>query len=95
MEASVERHAAIAAALGVEAKESHVSTALAGADRLERLVAECGVSTDLGSYGLSVAAIPQMAASAATVTRLLRNNPREMDLADIEHIYRQCFTACP
>jgi alcohol dehydrogenase class IV len=92
MEASCERHAAVAAALGVEPEESHLSMALAGANKLERLVAKCGVSRDLATYGLSDAAIPQMAASAATVTRLLRNNPREMSVADIEDIYRQCFT---
>jgi alcohol dehydrogenase class IV len=92
-EAAIERHAAVAVALGESLGGSQEAAALAGADRLERLVSECGVSTDLGNYGLPVAAIPQMAASAATVTRLLRNNPREMSLADIEGIYRHCFTS--
>lgn len=92
-EADPERHAAVAVALGENSGGSQAAAALAGADRLERLVSECGVSTDLGNYGLPIAAIPQMAASAATVTRLLRNNPREMSLADIERIYRQCFTS--
>jgi alcohol dehydrogenase len=92
-EAAPERHAAVAVALGENSGGSQAAAALAGADRLERLVSECGVSTDLGNYGLPIAVIPQMAASAATVTRLLRNNPREMSLADIEGIYRQCFTS--
>lgn len=90
-EADPERHAAVAVALGAAKRGDARETALAGADRLQALVAECGVSTDLGSYGLSPESVPHMAASAATVTRLLRNNPRELSVADIEGLYRQCF----
>jgi hypothetical protein len=32
-----------------------------------------------------------MAASAATVVRLLRNNPREITLSDIGALYAECF----
>ena len=91
MEASPERHAAVAIALGVDPAASDRETALAGAERLSALVAECGISTDLASYGLSPDSIPRMAASAATVVRLLRNNPRELTVSDMESLYRQCF----
>jgi alcohol dehydrogenase class IV len=91
MEASPERHAAVAIALGVDPAASDRETALAGAERLSALVAECGISTDLASYGLSPDSIPRMAASAATVIRLLRNNPRELTVSDMESLYRQCF----
>ncbi|QHS51628.1 iron-containing alcohol dehydrogenase [Edaphobacter sp. 12200R-103] len=91
MEASPERHAAVSIALGAKPAANDRETALAGAERLSALVAECGVSTDLASYGLSPDAIPRMAASAATVVRLLRNNPRELTVSDMESLYRQCF----
>lgn len=92
MEASPERHAAVAVALGVAPKGSPIQTAMAGAERLRALVVECGVSSDLASYGLSRAAIPRMAAAAATVVRLLRNNPRDMSVADMEALYGECFS---
>lgn len=91
MEVSPARHAAVAVALGVEPGASDRETALAGAGRLQALVSECGVSTDLASYGLSRDAIPRMAASASTVVRLLKNNPRELTVADMEALYRECF----
>lgn len=91
IEAAVERHAAVALALGAESGENDRETALAGAERLRELVAECGISTDLASYGLAPDIVPHLAVSASTVTRLLRNNPRELSLADIEELYRQSF----
>jgi alcohol dehydrogenase class IV len=91
IEAARERHATVALALGVEVGQTDRKTAFAGAERLRELVAECGLSTNLARYGLSLDMVPHLAASAATVTRLLRNNPRELSLADIEELYRQSF----
>jgi len=93
LEAAVGRHAAVALALGVGMRATDLETAVAGANRLKQLVEECGVSTDLATYGLMPGSVPQMAASAATVTRLLRNNPRELSLSDIESLYHQCFNS--
>lgn len=90
-EASQERHAAVARALGVESRGSAMEITSAGALRLEELARECGVNTNLNSYGLGRESVPQMAAAAMMVTRLLRNNPREMTQADAERIYEQCF----
>ena len=92
IEAAVDRHAAVALALGATARKTTRETAEAGADRLEELVRECGLSTDLGSHGIPLEAVPQMAASAATVTRLLRNSPRDLSVAEIESLYRKCFS---
>ena len=93
IEASVHRHAAVGVALGVESMRSEMEAATEAADRIERLVKECGVSTNLADYGVSPMSIPQMAASASTVTRLLRNNPRELGFEDIEQLYRCCFSS--
>ncbi|HTV10070.1 MAG TPA: iron-containing alcohol dehydrogenase [Candidatus Aquilonibacter sp.] len=90
-EASPERHAMVAQALGVARRGSAMETARAGAKRLEELARECGIDTNLSSHGLERASVPRMAAAAMTVTRLLRNNPREITEQDAERIYEQCF----
>jgi alcohol dehydrogenase len=90
-EVSPERHAAVAQALGVERCDAALETSLAGARRLDEIARECGIDTNLSSHGLERGSVPRMAAAAMTVTRLLRNNPRDMTQADAERIYEQCF----
>lgn len=90
-EASPERHAAVARALGVAPQSTPLSTALAGAAQLEQLTRDCGVNTDLSRHGINRSSISHLAAAAMTVQRLLRNNPREITQSDAEFIYAQCF----
>jgi alcohol dehydrogenase class IV len=90
-EASPDRHAAVAIALGVPPQGTDLEIAYAGAARLKSLARECGVSTDLSRYGLDRNSIPRMAKSAMTVTRLLKNNPRNINEEDCKRIYEQCF----
>lgn len=90
-ESSPGRHAAVAVALGVSPQGTDLETAYAGAARLGSLARECGVTTDLKRYGIDRHSIPDMAKSAMTVTRLLKNNPREIDEADCKRIYELCF----
>lgn len=89
--ASPERHAKVAAALGVLPVDTPMQTAELGAEALSRLVSECGVSVDLSEYGVSKEQVPEMALAASTVTRLLKNNPRDITVQDIESIYYSCF----
>jgi alcohol dehydrogenase class IV len=86
-EASPERHANVARALGAAPQP----TALAGATQLEQLTHDCGVDTNLAHQGIDRSSIPHLATAAMTVQRLLRNNPRELTHADAEFIYAQCF----
>ena len=90
-EAAPERHAEVAVALGAERASSACETAMRGAERLEELAAECGIEIDLTKLGIARDAVPRMAASAMTVQRLLKNNPREVTQADAERLYRECF----
>lgn len=90
-EATPDRHAAVAIALGADPGTSPMEIALAGASRLEALARDCGIETDLSELGLDRSAIPHMAEAAMTVQRLLRNNPRDVTKADAERIYAQCF----
>lgn len=93
LEASPERHAEVARALGVEGRGSAAETAHAGAEELARLTRESGLDARMASYGIERAHIPALAASAMTVQRLLRNNPREVTEADCVRIYEACFAA--
>jgi alcohol dehydrogenase class IV len=78
------RHAALAAALGGDS-----AAALPG--RLERLVARCGVRAGLSAHGIPRAAFPRMADSALQITRLLKNNPREITRSAALAIYEAAF----
>jgi alcohol dehydrogenase len=92
-EASPVRHAAVALALGAKPADSYLETAYAGADKLQQMATACGITSDLRQYGITPNAIPNMARSAMTVTRLLKNNPREITEADCIDIYARCFEA--
>ena len=89
--AAPERHADVAMALGVQKQSTAAETASAGAAALRRLVAQSGVKTDLASQGVDTSLVSHLAQAAMTVTRLLKNNPRELTQADAEDIYRRCF----
>ena len=88
LSAAPERYADIARALGVSEGADALATAMRGADRLANLSAECGIPLGLAACGVPVDAIPRMAVDAMKITRLLKNNPRDLTLADAEQIYR-------
>lgn len=89
--AAPERYATIARALGVSSGSSETVTAEQGIIRLAELCRACRLPAGLGAVGIPEAAIPRMAESAMKVTRLLKNNPRELTAADAESIYRAAF----
>jgi alcohol dehydrogenase len=91
--AATERYAEIALALGVKRQKTDLATAEAGIVKIEELCTACGVPRSLAACNIPEAAIPRMAAAAMKVTRLLKNNPRDVTLADAEAIYRQAFPA--
>lgn len=91
--AAPERYAAIALALGVKKQKSDLATAEAGVVRIEKLCADCGVPRGIAALNIPESALPRMASAAMKVTRLLKNNPRELTLADAEAIYRQAYPA--
>ena len=93
VQASPERHADVARALGATTQATALATALAGATQLEQLTRECRVDTNLSRHGIDRSSIPHLATTAMTVQRLLRNNPRDITQADAESIYAQCFAS--
>lgn len=87
------RYAAIAIALGVKKQKTDLATAEAGIAHIEKLCSDCGVPRGIAALNIPESALPRMAAAAMKVTRLLKNNPRELTLADAEAIYRQAYPA--
>ena len=79
-----ERHAALADAFGVSRVEELP-------DRLFALIERCGIDARLSAHGIPRDAFPRMADSALQITRLLKNNPREITRADALRIYEAAF----
>jgi alcohol dehydrogenase class IV len=86
-----ERYAEIAVALGAPRLADPVATARAGIERIRQLIRTCGLPGTLSELGVPESAIPRMVESAMTVTRLLKNNPREITPEDAERIYRSAL----
>lgn len=59
-------------------------------DELEAMFAESGLETRLSQLGVTEDAIPGMAREVVErISRLIAANPRDMDLAEVEALYRQ------
>ena len=89
--AATDRYAKIACALGVEPGGNDLETARMGLQRIEQLSAECGIAPSLDSLNVPREAVDKMVRNAMTVTRLLKNNPREMTESDAKQIYEEAF----
>lgn len=79
-----ERHATLAAALGG-------ATAADLPGKLAELADHCGVSMGMSAHGIPRDAFPRMADAALQITRLLKNNPREITRADALAIYAAAY----
>ncbi len=52
---------------------------------------ECGIPQRLRDVGVPEAALPRLVKEAMKVTRLLKNNPRELTATDAEAIYHGAY----
>lgn len=89
--AATERYAEVAGALGVVRNGSSLTTAEHGVQFLSQLSRDCGVPQTLAELAIPRAAIPGLAKSAMSVTRLLKNNLRPLTEADARAIYEATF----
>jgi alcohol dehydrogenase class IV len=81
-----ERYAAIARAMGrAGADDNELAEEAIGA--IVALMKECEVPLKMSELNIPEEAIDTMAAEAMQITRLLKNNPRPLTLADATHIY--------
>jgi len=91
LSAAPERYAAIAEALGVSPSTPLAITAERGVEQLVKLMAQCPIPLRISDFGVPKEALPRLAKSAMTVTRLLKNNPRILTEADALHIYNAAW----
>ncbi len=91
LSAAPDRYARIAEALGVMPEADDLKTAQRGVDAVRQLSARCGIPTRLSELDLPSQAIENLAESAMTVTRLLKNNLREVTYEDALMIYREAW----
>lgn len=87
-----ERYAEVAVALGIPRGADPIETAKAGIRRIREMLRNCGLPLTLRELGVTESAIPRMVESAMTVTRLLKNNPRDVGPAEAERIYRAALS---
>ncbi|WP_205510077.1 iron-containing alcohol dehydrogenase [Longitalea arenae] len=89
--AAPKRYADVAIALGCERQADDVKTALKGIEKIRELIRDCGIPARLRDVGIPKEAIPQMAADAMKITRLLKNNPRPVTEADAIEIFNAAY----
>lgn len=89
LSANPKRHAEVARALGVDVEGTDEEIALAGIEKIEAISQACKIPKRLTEIGVSEEVIPELAEIAMKVTRLLKNNPREVTKEDAIEIYRR------
>jgi len=86
-----DRYAKIALALGAEPADTDEETAKRGLEIIRQLCQDCQIPIKLSEIGVPHDAIEYMAKSAMTITRLLKNNPRQLKLEDAMKIYEKAY----
>lgn len=83
------RHAEVARALGITWNGKDENIASLGIEKIEALSKACGIPQRLSEIGITVDVLPELADIAMKVTRLLKNNPREVTKEDAINIYKK------
>ncbi|WP_438482574.1 iron-containing alcohol dehydrogenase [Oleiharenicola lentus] len=84
------RHAALARALGAHS-DGDQALAAELPHLLEKLIAACGLTGGLSAHGIPREALGKLVEGGLAVTRLLKNNPREITRVDALQIYEASF----
>lgn len=89
LSANPKRHADVARALGITLEGSDEDIALAGIEKIEAISKACNIPQRLTEIGVTEDVLPELADIAMKVTRLLKNNPREVTREDAIGIYKK------
>lgn len=89
--ASTARYAEVALALGCSLQKNDEVTALAGINKVKELIRDCGLPARLREVNIPESSLSTMATEAMKITRLLKNNPRELTEADALAIYKAAW----
>jgi alcohol dehydrogenase class IV len=91
LDATPDRYADIARTIGVSDRGSAIETGQAGIDRLVDLSVACGLPQNLREVGVKETDLKHLATESMKVTRLLKNNPKELTTEDAEAIFRAAW----
>ena len=91
LQADPQKYAQVAIALGCEKGATDLITAVLGVEKVKELIANCGIPARLNELGVTKASIPEMAAAAMKIQRLLKNNPRLIEEKDAIAIFESAF----
>lgn len=89
--AAYDRYAEVARTMGIDDSGSDEKVAREGQARMVEICQECSLPSHMSQLGVPEDAVTRMAKAAMTVTRLLRNNPREVTEEDADRIYRDAL----
>tara|TARA_R110002049_G_scaffold87954_1_gene222522 strand:- start:3262 stop:4410 length:1149 start_codon:yes stop_codon:yes gene_type:complete len=89
LSANPKRHAEVARALGITIQGNDEDIAIAGIKKIEAISNSCNIPKHLTDIGVTENALPELADIAMKVTRLLKNNPREVTKEDAINIYKK------
>lgn len=87
-ESDPSRTASMASVMGLPVLENERETAASVIETIAGISAACGIPAHLSQLGVREEDIPQLAGMAMNVTRLLKNNPREITFQDAVNIYQ-------
>lgn len=88
---AVKEYANIAKAIGAKIGQTEEETAKNGILKIRELNAACKVPSKLSELDIPITAIDKMANNALEIQRLLKNNPRKVELEDAKAIYKAAF----
>jgi alcohol dehydrogenase class IV len=87
---AVARYAAVATAMGCSATGEE-ELALEGISFIVDLMKQCETPPNMSALNIPEDAIDTMAEEAMQITRLLKNNPRQVTFADAVQIYQSAY----
>ncbi|HRO45642.1 iron-containing alcohol dehydrogenase [Agriterribacter sp.] len=89
--AAPERYAAIATAMGCSSNSGPEFLAKEGIQQIIKMMKDCNMPLKLSELDIPVESIAGMAEDAMKVTRLLKNNVRELQYSDAVKIYQSAY----
>lgn len=86
-----DRMVSVASAIGIERKAGESPSRIADKvlQQIKAWTKELEIPQSLAGYGVKQEDITRLSIAASRVTRLMNNNPKKMEIEDIERIYRK------
>src|SRR5699024_5729296 len=90
LDSIIDRMTAVANAMGLDISTlSELEIAKSVIKKMEEWIEKLNIPQDLKEYGVSESHVKEISIAASKVTRLLDNNPKQMNLEDIENVYKK------